>query len=629
MANGTQFEIGLGVTGAAGVESAADAVLTLAKRLEAAQTAADAAAKLVSAQQAAYNAAETAADRAAKAVERNSLALDAQRTKMAQAMQANDPTAFWRAASAADALAQEQGKLAAKADAAKAALARESAILTDLQKREAGTKQVVQALEKQQEHVQDLAKAEAAQKKSMAEATEKTNGAAEALGKLGGPVGMAGQRVLQTAGSVMKLTKALGVVGPFVALAVAAIAVAAGFVVATAAITKFGVMQADAARTSRLISDGLAGSVEGGRALDLTFAKLSRTVPFTRDELAQMADDLKKTGVQGDQLATELETAAIKAAKLKWGPDFAKQMLSLDVQSRRLKDNFTRLTSGLNIEKLLESFTKLVDLFDSGNSSGRAMQVVFESLFQPVVDGATELVPKMRSAFLQMEILALKALIAIKPYGSQILMVGEALAGLAAIVVGVFAGALAIGFGISAAFWSLLIKMSEASNAAWAAITNLARTIVDSLGKIDLGEIGMQIVKGLAMGIAGAGPAVVAALGDVVSNAIGSAKKLLKIASPSKVFEEIGGYTGEGFAQGVEGTTSTTQSALEGMVAPPAPAAVATGASSGGGGGLNLSGATFNFYGVEGAEDAEGRFGELLTRLLEGDAAQLATARAG
>jgi hypothetical protein len=30
----------------------------------------------------------------------------------------------------------------------------------------------------------------------------------------------------------------------------------------------------------------------------------------------------------------------------------------------------------------------------------------------------------------------------------------------------------------------------------------------------------------------------------------------------------------------------------------------------------------FNFYGVQGAEDAVSRFGELLTSVLEGDAAQ-------
>jgi hypothetical protein len=36
-----------------------------------------------------------------------------------------------------------------------------------------------------------------------------------------------------------------------------------------------------------------------------------------------------------------------------------------------------------------------------------------------------------------------------------------------------------------------------------------------------------------------------------------------------------------------------------------------------------MHGAIFNFYGVEGSEDSERRFGELMTHLLEGDITQL------
>lgn len=43
---------------------------------------------------------------------------------------------------------------------------------------------------------------------------------------------------------------------------------------------------------------------------------------------------------------------------------------------------------------------------------------------------------------------------------------------------------------------------------------------------------------------------------------------------------------------------------------------------------VNFAGATFNFYGVEGAEDAEERFEEALTRALEGDASKMAGERA-
>jgi hypothetical protein len=46
------------------------------------------------------------------------------------------------------------------------------------------------------------------------------------------------------------------------------------------------------------------------------------------------------------------------------------------------------------------------------------------------------------------------------------------------------------------------------------------------------------------------------AIENIVMAPIRAAKKLLGIGSPSKVFAEIGQWTGEGLAQGLEGSTS-------------------------------------------------------------------------
>jgi hypothetical protein len=67
------------------------------------------------------------------------------------------------------------------------------------------------------------------------------------------------------------------------------------------------------------------------------------------------------------------------------------------------------------------------------------------------------------------------------------------------------------------------------------------------------------------------------------------------------------------------------QSSLETMVAPPKvepPTAIGVGAGAGGSGSssVDLSGATFNFYGVKDAESSVSAFEEALTRVLEGDA---------
>lgn len=65
-------------------------------------------------------------------------------------------------------------------------------------------------------------------------------------------------------------------------------------------------------------------------------------------------------------------------------------------------------------------------------------------------------------------------------------------------------------------------------------------------------SIGGDIIKGLVKGISGAASSVVKAVSGVVGNAISSAKKLLGINSPSKLFMQFGEWTTEGYEIGVK-----------------------------------------------------------------------------
>lgn len=66
-------------------------------------------------------------------------------------------------------------------------------------------------------------------------------------------------------------------------------------------------------------------------------------------------------------------------------------------------------------------------------------------------------------------------------------------------------------------------------------------------------SIGSNIIQGLVDGIRGAAGRVISAIGGVVNDAIGWAKGLLGIASPSKVFAEIGDFTMQGMEEGING----------------------------------------------------------------------------
>lgn len=66
-----------------------------------------------------------------------------------------------------------------------------------------------------------------------------------------------------------------------------------------------------------------------------------------------------------------------------------------------------------------------------------------------------------------------------------------------------------------------------------------------------LTEFGKQIITGLVGGISGMANSVINAVKKVIGDAISFAKKLLGIASPSKVFDEIGDFTMKGLARGL------------------------------------------------------------------------------
>lgn len=706
--DGTTFEIDIAVSGAGAADSAAASCARMAVSLTDAGKASEAAAAAVKASELAYRQAESGADRAAKAVERLGLQADAQRGKLQAAMAAKDDGAAERAANKLANLVQRQSEAAARAAEASAKLSAEAAALdatraaadgaaqahANMTKTIATIKDQAAATAKAQ---QDLARAENQQAQAAAKAAAeqakgaraqadamaksqqaakaaelgsgKANEAAEAFGKLGGPLGAMGAKAFGAADAMKKLGGSLGSAGPYAAIAIAIAAIVTGVialgvaaVAATAKIGAWAVSLADGARTQSLLVQGIAKSVKGGEELEAQLADIAAKVPVTNDELLAMAKRFSDAGLKGAELSAAIEDAATEAARLKFGPDFQKQLLSIDSQTARLKRNIGGVFGGLKIDPLLKAMSSLVALIDANSASGRAIKVVFESLFQPLIDGVTAFVPKMEKAFIEFEILVLKALIAIKPWGSKILLVAEAFGVLIA-VMGVltvgFAVAviapLAIAAGLVAAFVGVAIAMANVLGQIGTAAYTLGASIVGGIGAafawlferfnavvtyltgFSLVEIGTAMINGLISGITGAAGGILSAMTGAVQGAVDGAKSLLGIASPSKVFAEIGTNTAAGMSQGVDAGAADVQGSMEALVAPPgtpggapAPAAGASpepvaaaapaaatsgGGGSKGGGGGNFAGATFNINGMKDAEAVR----DVILAIIEGD----------
>lgn len=640
-ADGTQYLIELsakftgGDAAAASVANLGDRMLAagasaadLERATKAAAEAFDAAGESVKATSAAvtegeasYAKAEQAALQTARAVEKIGQASAALQGKIQKALDVGDMNKVVALSEKFAELGVRQEDAVTKANAASAALKNEAAALDALKGKASAAVASQDQIKKGMGNLKT-----ATDKAGLAAGSGKLNDIGNALKKLGGPVGEAGAKVTDMAGAFQKMGSALGSLGPYVAAAAAILAIAAAAAAATIAMAKWGVVMADANRTQGLLIDGLAGTAAAGGDLADAIDNVSSIVPMARSELMGLAGDLKKSGVAGDQLAGKLEEAAVKAATLKFGPDFAAQMTSLDFQSKRFGENLQATFGGLKIDKLLDGIATLGGLFDASTASGKTLKFFFETMFQPLIDGAADAIPKIERLFLYAEILALKAYIALKPYQGAIMAVGKALLIGAAVMVGIFAAAIAlvvvnisavvayIGILVGALTW-LSVKFVEAImspidsfNALLAGMGNLVKAFVD---------IGASMIQGLIKGITGSGSAVVDSLVGVVKGGVDAVTKFLKIGSPSKLMESYGSDTAAGFTGGIDDGSSGAQSAMEAMVAPPA-ATAAAGAKSGAS--IVVENMIVN---GENAKELALDFIEQITRLLEGDARAL------
>lgn len=543
-ANATSYTIDIDAK-ADSADSAAQSVDTLAASLTAASAAAVTAADAVKAGEAAYKQAENAADRTSKALEKVAAAAEVQRGKLEAAMNAGDEGGAARAASALQKLAIRQGEAAQKADAAKVALVAEATALDRLRLESTGAAAAQGKLAKELDTMKTAAK-QATEMQSAAKGTGNLGKLSGALNQLGGPLGKIGGTATGAADAFEDLKETVGAAGPYVAMAIAVVAVSTAMLGAAAAATVWLVKMGGGMKRVETISDKFNKNVEG----------------------------------------------------LFQGP--------------KLQASLTKLLDGLD---------QLAGLFDANTVTGRAMQTLIEDLGGNLLNFVSTLIPKVIAGFIQFEIWIYKALIAIKPYGSTIMAVAGAIAGFAVVVAGVFVAAIALGIAIVTAFIALPTLLGKAFVWAGEKVMGFGKTVVDFLGSLSLEEMGTNLINGLVSGITAGGDAVIKAMTGVVDGAVNAAKSALGIASPSKVFAEIGTNTAEGMSQGVDTGAASVQGSLESMVSPPAATEAAAPAASSGGGGGNTITITVNAAGGDG-DSIAAKVRDVLLEVLEGSVTQ-------
>lgn len=104
---------------------------------------------------------------------------------------------------------------------------------------------------------------------------------------------------------------------------------------------------------------------------------------------------------------------------------------------------------------------------------------------------------------------------------------------------------------------SAVSLVRELPGRARAALGGLAGALVSA---------GADLIRGFINGVRSQAGALVSAAKGVVKGAVDGAKSLLGISSPSKVFAEIGKFTGQGFIKGLQGTEADIKQAAEQVI---------------------------------------------------------------
>lgn len=98
----------------------------------------------------------------------------------------------------------------------------------------------------------------------------------------------------------------------------------------------------------------------------------------------------------------------------------------------------------------------------------------------------------------------------------------------------------------------------------------IAQTIsgaIETITGFSLWDAGANLIRSLGDGIKSSAQYVIDSVTSSVGGAISWAKSLLGIASPSKVFTEIGAFTSQGFAQGIAANDNSVANAAASMAA--------------------------------------------------------------
>lgn len=322
-----------------------------------------------------------------------------------------------------------------------------------------------------------------------------------------------------------------------------------------------------------------------------------------------------------------------KALQARFGDAAAKQALGFGVQMMKLQENLAGLFKDVNIEPFLKGLHEVLSVFDQTTPSGKALHLIITKVFSGLFAAVSMAAPYIKAFLLGM----VAGMLLVYIYGKKVydsiskafggdtvskadklkvaMYAGVAVAGLlvgslvALAVAFVVMGAVALMAGLFMALPFILPLV-----AVGLLIYGIYK-LVDALSEIQfpsLGDAAGNMIDGLVAGISGKIGDVVASMASLGLAAKDSLLSVLGIHSPSRVMMQAGGFTAQGFAEGVDDGAGKAQSAMAKMAAPPDVAAGSAGGKGKGSKGAVSIGQIGPFYGMGDGADLIDRIEEVV-----------------
>jgi hypothetical protein len=317
---------------------------------------------------------------------------------------------------------------------------------------------------------------------------------------------------------------------------------------------------------------------DSGSFMQAAISDVAAKVPLAREEINSMAMSLQSARLRGQNLREALEGMAIVAstqgreqaelfknmasgaafaggsvkrladdARARLGGIVSRQMLSLSVQSRKLRENFASIFQNLPIEGLLRGLNSVVENLSIARATGDSLKRVFDAVFVPL-DGMFKKIGPVAKAFFDGMIIAALMIgikiVKLKNFFEDTFG-GTTLAKIDWIKAAIYAGGSAVAFLAGALSATVVTFGLVAGGLAWIwsgakRMGNALIGILDFAKGIwkagDWNQIGKFIVDGIVSGLKSGAGALWETMKGLAKGLLRVFKQENEIKSPSKKF---------------------------------------------------------------------------------------------